>query len=366
MPADSLQHMAVRALANRGRDIHDFGVCPVHLIQPVLPRIANPDQLLALEQRSPQIIGHTRDVWISMLKRDIPFWKERLPHDYQTTIFAPERAEKWHKVYFKLRKEVDAEKERDRARLVQGLQQVEAVRGPETAIRSSEPRYLASDHKRQRKSYGDARYAMNRDMYSKSKGEGFFDKVKRNAVSKAISRRSGAPRALKPAIEREIKRAPLGMVEDIKESRDAVVRNVGLPSGSVARSIQNTAKQDAANQRAADAAGVTRLTVNFLEDDDDDDDVMNMSDHLSDDELFGVSKLSNKTAPVAYPAQRKAPSAPIRATSPIKRFSPPMRTASPMKSQPVAATATGKGPGSVQKPTILKRTKPARSIFAKK
>lgn len=382
MPAATLQTMAIRALAHRGRDIHDFGVCPVHLLQPVLPKITNPDQLRTLEQNSPQILGHTREVWLSMLKRDIPFWKERLPRDWETTIFAPENAGKWHRIYFKLKSDVEAEKERSRRALVQELEESAAARGPETVVRTREPLYLGDGKKRQRKSYNDAKYALNKDMYSKTKGESFFDKVKRNAVTKSVSKRIGPTRTLKPVLAREIKRAPLGMVEDIKESKEAVVRNVGLPPSDGKRSTmttQTSARQDQINRKAAEAAGVTKLTIDFLEDDDDDDGDTNMSDHDSDNELFGISKPTKRTAVASVPPPRKKltttiPSArtasPLKRRSPptnvvsaAKRYSPPARTASPLTSVPAAAS---KAPAPTQGSKVIKRTKTARSIFAKK
>ena len=62
-----------------------------------------------IEERSPQIIGHDAEIWLELVKRDVPNWQEK-PHQ-------PKNPANWYKVYRKLIKESELEVKKDAALL---------------------------------------------------------------------------------------------------------------------------------------------------------------------------------------------------------------------------------------------------------
>lgn len=97
MPADSLKNMSMRAASKITKRITDIGGMPYRIARPFLLKVESPEQLRALEEKCPQIIGHDGEIWLALIKRDIPNWqtKKHEPHDPAN----------WWKVYRKLKKE---------------------------------------------------------------------------------------------------------------------------------------------------------------------------------------------------------------------------------------------------------------------
>ena len=97
MPADSLVDMSLRACSKISRGIRDIGGMPYSLARSFLLKIENPEQLRALEVNCEQIIGHDAEIWLALIKRDIPNW--------QTKKHEPRDPKNWWKVYRKLKQE---------------------------------------------------------------------------------------------------------------------------------------------------------------------------------------------------------------------------------------------------------------------
>ena len=118
MPADSLLLIAQRAAGRLVQNIDSVGDMPWELVQPIIAKVKNPEQLVSactpinpfmltayqyrIEQSSPQIIGHTSDLWIAFMQKDIPKFSLTQPH-------RPSDPKNWYKVYRKLKKQADAE-----------------------------------------------------------------------------------------------------------------------------------------------------------------------------------------------------------------------------------------------------------------
>lgn len=102
MPVPSLYELARQRLIKNIDLLNDIGDIPFSFLEPVLRHIQNPDQLQELEENCAQIQGETGEIWLRMIKRDIPDWDKK-PHQ-------PRDARNWSKVYRKLRKETEMEK----------------------------------------------------------------------------------------------------------------------------------------------------------------------------------------------------------------------------------------------------------------
>ena len=78
-----------------------------------------------MEQNSPHFIGETRELWLELIKRDVPNWQSK-PHE-------PRNPASWHKVYKKLVKESDKEIDEDALILQATLQGLEQKRNERTS-----------------------------------------------------------------------------------------------------------------------------------------------------------------------------------------------------------------------------------------
>lgn len=105
MPVPTLFELARQRLIKNIDMLNDVGDLPYSFLEPVLRFIQNPDQLQQLEENCTQLLGETGDIWLRFIKRDIPNWETR-PHE-------PRDPRNWSKVYRKLKKDMDKEKEAD-------------------------------------------------------------------------------------------------------------------------------------------------------------------------------------------------------------------------------------------------------------
>ncbi|RMZ91470.1 hypothetical protein DV736_g1308, partial [Chaetothyriales sp. CBS 134916] len=125
MPTDSLLALSTRAAARLAPRITSIGDLPPRLALPILSKVASPAQLYAIEQSSPQIVGHIDDLWLAFLKRDVPNYESR-PH-------RPSNAASWYRVYKKLKKQADAEANAGRDALRAAMQGIKENREAKVA-----------------------------------------------------------------------------------------------------------------------------------------------------------------------------------------------------------------------------------------
>ncbi|KAI4192501.1 MAG: hypothetical protein LQ346_004273 [Caloplaca aetnensis] len=109
MPAPSLSELTRRALTKNIANVTDIGDIPYQIIRPVLLKIENPNQLQMLEERSPQLYGADAEIWVSLIKRDIP--------DGDKKLLYPKNPENWWKVYRKMRNDYEKVVQNDAAKL---------------------------------------------------------------------------------------------------------------------------------------------------------------------------------------------------------------------------------------------------------
>lgn len=113
MPALTLFELARQRLIKNIDMLRDVGDLPYSFLQPVLRFVQSPDQLTELESNCPQLLGETGEIWLRFIKRDIPDW-EKKPHE-------PRDPQNWSKVYRKLKKEAEREKQADEEALKQQM-----------------------------------------------------------------------------------------------------------------------------------------------------------------------------------------------------------------------------------------------------
>ena len=97
MPVESLADSALRACTKNIQRLFDIGECPYDLLRPALLKITSPEQLRQLELNCPQLVGRDGEIWLNLIKRDVPGWESK-PHE-------PRDPKNWWKVYRKLREE---------------------------------------------------------------------------------------------------------------------------------------------------------------------------------------------------------------------------------------------------------------------
>ncbi|KAH7378288.1 RNA polymerase II transcription factor SIII subunit A-domain-containing protein [Pyrenochaeta sp. MPI-SDFR-AT-0127] len=120
MPVPSLFELARQRLIKNIDMLNDVGDIPFSFLEPVLRFIQNPDQLQELEENCTQLLGETGDIWLRFIKRDIPDWNKK-PHE-------PRDPRNWSKVYRKLKKDMEKEKQADADALKQQMQALQKDR----------------------------------------------------------------------------------------------------------------------------------------------------------------------------------------------------------------------------------------------
>ncbi|KAI4149868.1 MAG: hypothetical protein LQ340_004394 [Diploschistes diacapsis] len=120
MPAPSLLDLCKRQAGRMINHIDDFGSMPYRLAKPLLIKVHTAEQLHRIEQNSPHFIGDTHELWLDLIKRDVPNWRSK-PHE-------PSNPASWHKVYRKLVRESDREVDEDAQILQASLKTIEEER----------------------------------------------------------------------------------------------------------------------------------------------------------------------------------------------------------------------------------------------
>lgn len=103
MGAPSLVSMAQRACARDIQALQDIGDMQWELVEPILRKVTNPYQLHDIEKVSPHILDHSAPLWKAFIARDVPEWEKK--------IMEPKNPRSWWKVYRKLMR--DEQKEKD-------------------------------------------------------------------------------------------------------------------------------------------------------------------------------------------------------------------------------------------------------------
>lgn len=127
MPAPTLYDLAKKRLVQNIHMLEDVGDLPYAFLAPILRHVQIPEQLVELETNCPQLLGETGEIWLKLIKRDIPGWESK-PHQ-------PRDPKHWCKVYKKLKRDAEKDEEAQQEALKQKLQALQKDRkGHQTTI----------------------------------------------------------------------------------------------------------------------------------------------------------------------------------------------------------------------------------------
>ncbi|KAF2195679.1 hypothetical protein K469DRAFT_699275 [Zopfia rhizophila CBS 207.26] len=124
MPAPSLYDIAKTRILQNIHMLTDIGDLPYTFLRPILLKLQNPAQLAELETNCPQIVGETGEIWLKFIKRDIPNWDKK-PHQ-------PRDERNWGKVYRKLKRDAEMEKEKQEEELRNAMRALQKDRQENT------------------------------------------------------------------------------------------------------------------------------------------------------------------------------------------------------------------------------------------
>lgn len=231
MPVPSLFEMARQRLLKNIDLLNDVGDLPYSFLEPVLRFVQNPDQLQELEQNSPQIQGETGDIWLKMIKRDIPNWQQR-PHQ-------PRDPRKWSLVYRKLKKDAEKEKQDQAEALKQQMRAIQQDRShTKTLIVDANVHYRSKGQKT--RGSGGASKGWGVPGAPAKTGKVALDKLKRGMFDykRERPRAANMPSHLLAERRAQVQAAPARMV---RMAENETPRNMVISkqaAASVARKIE--------------------------------------------------------------------------------------------------------------------------------
>ncbi|UNI20965.1 hypothetical protein JDV02_007004 [Purpureocillium takamizusanense] len=116
----SLMELATMAAIKNIRHLDSVGdFLPYEAVRTILLRVESAHQLRRVELNSPQIQGHTGEIWIKIIENEFPL-------EYKATAYKPSSPDKWYKVWEKYKHEHDvalAESEAKLKNALAGLQE---------------------------------------------------------------------------------------------------------------------------------------------------------------------------------------------------------------------------------------------------
>ncbi|KAF2753746.1 hypothetical protein EJ05DRAFT_480221 [Pseudovirgaria hyperparasitica] len=122
MPVASLTKLALRAVVRNITAVDDVGSLEYEWCQPFLRKIDNPEQLYRLEQNCPQIAGKDDELWLAIIRKEIPNY-----HKYPEDLKARGR-KNWYKFYKYLQKQEAEAAQRSSQNLAERLKRIEDER----------------------------------------------------------------------------------------------------------------------------------------------------------------------------------------------------------------------------------------------
>ncbi|KAJ5365101.1 RNA polymerase II transcription factor SIII subunit A [Penicillium concentricum] len=196
MPAPSLLHLATATAIRFVKDLDDLGAMPYSLARPILLNIHNPEKLHAMELASPHLADEDEELWLELIKRDIPDWEK-----YEL----PENTNNWYGVYCDLRDQVQRSLDADAERMKMAIDGISAKRALLTPKLIPEGKGLRMAGSRPSVRQRHATY--DRRLVGHDKKPSIFQPQKRNTAltmpTKSLNNRAS-----------QVKRAPIGLVEE--------------------------------------------------------------------------------------------------------------------------------------------------------
>ncbi|KAJ5366601.1 RNA polymerase II transcription factor SIII subunit A [Penicillium brevicompactum] len=237
MPVRSLRSMATATAIRHVKALDDLGALPYILARPILQKVDNAEKLRTIELASPHLAEEDSEIWMDIIKRDIPRWE---------TYQLPAESNDWYNIYCDLREQteraLDADAEMMR-KAIDGINNKRAALTPQIipqskshrmahARPSARQRHAAYDRKMGGIST-DAGLHIPRSEFGPKKKNNIFQPTRRNNAltvpTKALSNRSS-----------QVQRAPRALIEDHQVARRPTQQKPHAPPKppSVAASLQ--------------------------------------------------------------------------------------------------------------------------------
>ncbi|KAL8675077.1 MAG: hypothetical protein Q9168_000560 [Polycauliona sp. 1 TL-2023] len=242
MPAPSLSHIARRALIkniSNGWELNDIADTRYDIIRPVLLKTANPTQLKLLEEASPQLYGADAEIWIALIKRDVPKAEEKMLY--------PKNPKSWWKVYDKMLKDHQKEAEAAAIKLKEAFKGIKEAKKPPPAIMEGVPHLpklggmKVAHLLEHNKCYAKKRKVqpvLNRQRYGTTSkkeltGTGVMAKVRREALEQSQKwKASPNPKDHIKNLVSQVPVAPRHMVEQYQKSQALNPSNSNTPKST--------------------------------------------------------------------------------------------------------------------------------------
>ncbi|KAF3392650.1 hypothetical protein F1880_008580 [Penicillium rolfsii] len=199
MPAPSLKHLATTTAIKHVKLLTDIGNLPYNLVRPILMKVDNPEKLHSMELLSPQLAEEDQEIWLELIKRDIPRWN---------TYDLPENTNRWYEVYCDLQAEVQRELEADAAKMKMAIDGIKSERAQlQPKVVSQLPRGARPSRPR----------VASRCLYISQSGGLTTPEAKKKAAIFAPQRRNNAlavPTKHLSTRATQIKKAPRSLIEE--------------------------------------------------------------------------------------------------------------------------------------------------------
>ncbi|KAK8924961.1 hypothetical protein H634G_05584 [Metarhizium anisopliae BRIP 53293] len=115
MPVKSLSELATAACLKNLKELGSIGdYLPYEAVRHLLLKIESAHQLRQIELSSPQIQGHTGEIWLKLIEKDFPL-------EYKAKAYKPQNPDKWYRVWEKYKRDHDAALEESENKLKNAL-----------------------------------------------------------------------------------------------------------------------------------------------------------------------------------------------------------------------------------------------------
>ncbi|KAG5996305.1 hypothetical protein E4U54_002618 [Claviceps lovelessii] len=320
MPPKSLFDLATAACVKNLKGLESIGdFLPYEAVRHILLKIESAPQLRQIELNSPQIKGHTGEIWLKLIERDFPL-------EYKNKAYKPQDPDHWYRVWEKYKKAHDRaiqESEDKLKNALAGLRQDKEKNTSRIIERKLLPKTL-------RLASGKKLYSGHRDAHSNAltfnagsrtktnNGASVMRKVRREVreiatIHGSLSKPIRAP--TRQSLQTQLSKAPAAMVNDYQRASQPQYRS-----------------RTAFSPEARSALVEHEERATFISDSEDDED----GDDIFDDEMpKAPSRSVPKSKPVIHASStshlKKASDSSSQATPPTSRASTPSTASSSPK-----------------------------------
>ncbi|XDG07030.1 hypothetical protein ABKA04_006645 [Annulohypoxylon sp. FPYF3050] len=312
----SLVELCTKVCIRNVKEIYDIGGAPYSVVRPILLKVNDAEQLLQLEQLSPQIQGDDGECWQRLIQRDFP-------QQLKKRTLVPNDPTLWCKIYQRYKKLDTEEKQAALAKLNNGFKnitkekQAKAVKAVnfDKKVHGRIPGQRTTGPPIGRHVTGSGALTWGGGSRTKtSTSQGILQKARREAAEISRRKQLSTPTGQLLVRKGQITKAPLGMIEEHKtKSLPAIAVRRGqiqAPTRSNGERWERQQKEREARLLKA-KSGPTTKGVTVISDEDLLADDM---DDYSDSEREGGGLSVEDLEDISYFGEKPAPTTPTKPT----------------------------------------------------